>query len=60
VNTFTTPLEGDYSHYFRVRRFGEEVWTWCDANGTINNDPRAENVFDINDAGYMFIFQIPQ
>jgi hypothetical protein len=59
VNTFT-PAEGDYSHYFRVRRFGEEVWTWCDANGTINNDPRAENVFDINDAGVMFIFQIPQ
>lgn len=52
--TATLPEFGFYLYAFRVREAGGEIWTYCDTNGTVNNDPEGGNFFSLDDAGTLF------
>ncbi|MCA9632828.1 MAG: hypothetical protein KC766_34480 [Myxococcales bacterium] len=50
----TLPGPADvYAHVFRVRPSSGGVWTYCDRDGTVNNDPGGANFFDVNDVGLL-------
>ncbi|MEZ4373582.1 MAG: lamin tail domain-containing protein [Polyangiaceae bacterium] len=50
----TLPGPADvYAHVFRVRPNGGAVWTYCDRDGTVNNDPTGTNFFDVNQVGLL-------
>ncbi|MCB9584449.1 MAG: lamin tail domain-containing protein [Polyangiaceae bacterium] len=50
----TLPGPADvYAHVFRVRPNGGSDWTYCDRDGTVNNDPNGTNFFDINQVGLL-------
>ncbi|MGE0327349.1 MAG: lamin tail domain-containing protein [Polyangiaceae bacterium] len=50
----TLPGPADvYAHVFRVRPNGGAVWTYCDRDGTVNNDPMGTNFFDVNQVGLL-------
>ncbi len=43
-----------YSQAFRVR-LGDGIWTYCDANGTVNNILGSDNQFSPDDTGFLQI-----
>jgi hypothetical protein len=44
-------VEGAYSYTFRVRPQGAVSWTWCDLDGTVNNNPALGNLFSVEQQG---------
>lgn len=48
---FLAETAGSFRHVFRVREQNGDIWTYCDANGTVNNNPELENFFDAEDSG---------
>ena len=42
---------GLFRHAFRVRPEDGDIWTYCDRDGTVNNDPNARNYFEAEASG---------
>ncbi len=51
----TLPAQGSYSYAFRVS-LGGSIFTYCDANGTVNNNPGLGNFFSPQDTATMLTF----
>lgn len=54
--TLPAPAAGEYSYVFRFRLADGAVETYCDTNGTVNNNVELNNLFNPQDAGLLFTF----
>jgi len=51
---FALPAAGTWAYAFRVRvASGDGIWTFCDADGTINNNTTFGNYFELDHMGVM-------
>jgi len=51
------PAVGTYAHVFRFRLEPGGVWTYCDRDGVVNNDPASGNGFDPDEAGVLEVVE---
>ncbi len=56
---FLAENEGTFRHVFRVRLDDGDIWTYCDRDGTVNNQPGGNNFFEADASGTMEVF-VPQ
>ena len=56
---FLGEREGRHRHAFRVRPDASDIWTYCDADGTVNNAPDDENFFEAQASGTLEVL-LPQ
>lgn len=54
--TFTTPQEeGVYSYAYRFRVGASPIFSYCDVDGAVNNNPELQNFFEPENAGLLSV-----